>query len=76
MMSRNSSQESVSSVSNTVEGSKMSPGNFRRVTTLKAWLECGQERTRAERAEKTSTLATASCQMSEAALGIVFPVVP
>ena len=54
----------------------MSPGNFRRVTTLKAWLECGQERTRAERAEKTSTLATVSCQMSEAALGIVFPVVP
>lgn len=75
-MSRSTSQESVSSVSDAVEMSKMSTGNFSRVTTLKAWLECGQERTRRERAERTSAVATLSCQMSKASLGIVVYALP
>lgn len=76
MMSRNTSQESVSSVSNTINMSKRSTGNFNEMTTVKARLECGQERTRGERAEKTSAVATGSCQMSKAPLGIVVHVLP
>lgn len=51
----------------------MSPGDFSRVTTEKDQLEFGQERIKGE---KTSTLATVSCQISKASLGIVFHVVP
>lgn len=54
----------------------MGPGNFSSLTSIKASLECGQERIRGKYAENTSTLATVSCQISKAAPEIVFHVAP
>lgn len=63
--SRNTSHESVPSVSNAVAMAKMRTESYGREISIKAWLECGQERGRGKCAEKTSTLATVSCQISK-----------
>lgn len=64
-MSRNTSHESVPSVSNAVAMAKMRTESYSREISIKAWPECGQERGRGKCAEKTRTLATVSCQISK-----------